>query len=177
MGSSLSSSYKAEQVVASKTIYSLNWYFKKSCVQKLFSEGKIQGKFDLKNVVINIVAGLGLLSFISMFCDFILLNYVNERFLVRKYIYSEVFHVNCRSVTCFNFFLGETEEVWGGQWRTLFREWFWRSESLLNQSTRILHQLILMSVTSCLYYFCRLVGRTDWNKTLPEAQRTQKLTP
>ena len=44
-----------------------------------------QGKFDLKNVVINIVAGLGLLSFISMFCDFILLNYVNERFLVRKY--------------------------------------------------------------------------------------------
>ena len=45
----------------------------------------IQGKFDLKNVVINIVAGLGLLSFISMFCDFILLNYVNERFLVRQY--------------------------------------------------------------------------------------------
>ena len=44
----------------------------------------IQGKFDLKNVVINIVAGLGLLSFISMFCDFILLNYVNERFLVRQ---------------------------------------------------------------------------------------------
>jgi len=42
------------------------------------------GKFDLKNIVINIVAGLGLLSFISMFCDFILLNYVNERFLVKQ---------------------------------------------------------------------------------------------
>ena len=41
------------------------------------------GKFDLKNTVINIVAGLGLLSFITMFCDFILLNYVSERKIVR----------------------------------------------------------------------------------------------
>ena len=54
-----------------------------SLIQKIFPEEKNPGKFDLKNVVINIVAGLGLLSFISMFCDFILLNYVNERFLVR----------------------------------------------------------------------------------------------
>ena len=42
------------------------------------------GKFDLKNTVINIVAGLGLLSFITMFCDFILLNYVSERKIVRQ---------------------------------------------------------------------------------------------
>ena len=40
------------------------------------------GKFDLKNTVINIVAGLGLLSFITMFCDFVLLNYVKERKIV-----------------------------------------------------------------------------------------------
>ena len=40
------------------------------------------GKFDLKNTVINIVAGLGLLSFITMFCDFVLLNYVSERQIV-----------------------------------------------------------------------------------------------
>ena len=41
------------------------------------------GKFDLKNAVINIVAGLGLISFITMFCDFILLNYVSDRKIVR----------------------------------------------------------------------------------------------
>ena len=41
------------------------------------------GKFDLKNTVIKIVAGLGLISFITMFCDFILLNYVPERRIVR----------------------------------------------------------------------------------------------
>merc|ERR1711970_164533 len=41
------------------------------------------GKFDLKNTVINVVAGLGLLSFITIFCDFILLNYVQERKLVK----------------------------------------------------------------------------------------------
>ena len=40
------------------------------------------GKFDLKNTVINIVAGLGLLSFITMLCDFVLLNYVSERKIV-----------------------------------------------------------------------------------------------
>ena len=34
--------------------------------------------------MINIVAGLGLLSFISMFCDFLLLNYVIERHVVSK---------------------------------------------------------------------------------------------
>ena len=70
MGSSSSSLYKAGQVNDEE--------------EDLF-EDNLQGKFDLKNVVINIVAGLGLLSFISMFCDFILLNYVNERYLVRKY--------------------------------------------------------------------------------------------
>ena len=81
MGSSLSSSYKAEQVIAEGDKYSLTNI--ESLIQKIFPEEKYPGKFDLKNVVINIVAGLGLLSFISMFCDFILLNYVNERFLVR----------------------------------------------------------------------------------------------
>ena len=81
MGSSLSSSYKVEQVIAEGDKYSLTNI--ESLIQKLFPEEKNPGKFDLKNVVINIVAGLGLLSFISMFCDFILLNYVNERFLVR----------------------------------------------------------------------------------------------
>ena len=40
------------------------------------------GKFSLKNTVINVVAGLGLISFITMFCDFILLNYVSERKVV-----------------------------------------------------------------------------------------------
>ena len=40
---------------------------------------KTSGKFSLKNTVINVVAGLGLISFITMFCDFILLNYVSER--------------------------------------------------------------------------------------------------
>ena len=81
MGSSLSSSYKVEQVIAEGDKYSLTNI--ESLIQKIFPEEKNPGKFDLKNVVINIVAGLGLLSFISMFCDFILLNYVNERFLVR----------------------------------------------------------------------------------------------
>ena len=42
----------------------------------------VLGKFDLKNTVINIVAGLGLLSFITMFCDFVLLHYVKERKIV-----------------------------------------------------------------------------------------------
>ena len=48
-----------------------------------FSNLGSSGKFDLKNTVINIVAGLGLLSFITMFCDFILLNYVSDRKIVR----------------------------------------------------------------------------------------------
>ena len=34
--------------------------------------------------MINIVAGLGLLSFITIFCDFILLNYVSERNIVSE---------------------------------------------------------------------------------------------
>ena len=36
----------------------------------------------MKDTVINIVAGLGLISFITMFCDFIMLNYVSERKIV-----------------------------------------------------------------------------------------------
>ena len=53
------------------------------------------GKFDLKNTVINIVAGLGLLSFITMFCDFILLNYVPEKKIVslRIFFYKSFFHL------------------------------------------------------------------------------------
>ena len=46
----------------------------------------LSGKFDLKNTVINIVAGLGLISFITMFCDFILLNYVSDRKIVRMIV-------------------------------------------------------------------------------------------
>ena len=38
----------------------------------------------MKDTVINIVAGLGLISFITMFCDFIMLNYVSERKIVRN---------------------------------------------------------------------------------------------
>ena len=37
------------------------------------------GKFDLKNTVIVIVTGLGLLGLSTMFCDFVLLNYSPER--------------------------------------------------------------------------------------------------
>ena len=47
-------------------------------------EKSFLGKFDLKNTVINVVAGLGLLSFITIFCDFILLNYVSERNIVSE---------------------------------------------------------------------------------------------
>ena len=46
----------------------------------------LSGKFDLKNTVISIVAGSGIISFITMFCDFILLNYVSERKVVRNLI-------------------------------------------------------------------------------------------
>ena len=52
------------------------------------------GKFHLKNTVINIVAGLGLISFITMFCDFILLNYVSERKIVSKQIEREYIPIN-----------------------------------------------------------------------------------
>ena len=41
--------------------------------------------------MINIVAGLGLLSFITMFCDFILLNYVSERSIV-SWVFSATLH-------------------------------------------------------------------------------------
>ena len=36
-------------------------------------------KFDLKNTVIVLVTGLGLLGLSTMFCDFILLNYSTDR--------------------------------------------------------------------------------------------------
>ena len=49
----------------------------------------VLGKFDLKNTVINIVAGLGLLSFITMFCDFILLHYMEERKIVSIFFIHE----------------------------------------------------------------------------------------
>ena len=38
---------------------------------------------------------------------------------------------------------GETEEVWGCPWGTLFREWVWRSEPIISQSTRLWQRLIL----------------------------------
>ena len=41
----------------------------------------------MKNTVINIVAGLGLISFITMFCDFIMLNYVSERKIVGLHLF------------------------------------------------------------------------------------------
>ncbi len=37
------------------------------------------GKFDLKNTVIVLVTGLGLIGLSTMFCDFVLLNYSPER--------------------------------------------------------------------------------------------------
>ena len=40
-------------------------------------------KFDLKNTVIVLVTGLGLLGLSTMFCDFILLNYSTDRRRVR----------------------------------------------------------------------------------------------
>ena len=36
-------------------------------------------KFDLKNTVIVLVTGLGLLGLSTMFCDFVLLNYSADR--------------------------------------------------------------------------------------------------
>ena len=48
------------------------------------SWNSLLGKFSLKDTVINIVAGLGLISFITMFCDFIMLNYVSERKIVNN---------------------------------------------------------------------------------------------
>ena len=45
----------------------------------------------MKNAVINIVAGLGLISFITMFCDFVLLNYVSERKMVRGISHKRIF--------------------------------------------------------------------------------------
>ena len=47
------------------------------------------GKFSLKDTVINIVAGLGLISFITMFCDFIMLNYVSERNAIKQKKFEE----------------------------------------------------------------------------------------
>ena len=68
MASSLWSSSRAELVLIEGGPLLVSFYF--------------SGKFDLKNTVINIVAGLGLISFITMFCDFILLNYVSDRKIV-----------------------------------------------------------------------------------------------
>ena len=61
-------------------------------MKHLIYHSNCEGKFDLKNTVINLVAGLGIISFITMFCDFILLNYVAERKLV------------CKNIKCMNIF-------------------------------------------------------------------------
>ena len=92
---------------------------------------KLSGKFDLKNTVINIVAGLGLLSFITMFCDFILLNYVSERKIVRSNFAMLKFWCCAKSHLTFHSYIsflhslgfivaflhfivsGEAKEVWG----------------------------------------------------------------
>ena len=42
------------------------------------------GKFSLKNTVMAIFAGLGLLTFVTMVCDLILLNYISEKQVVCK---------------------------------------------------------------------------------------------
>ena len=42
-------------------------------------------KFDLKNTVIVLVTGIGLLGLSTMFCDFVLLNYSPERKKVSTY--------------------------------------------------------------------------------------------
>ena len=44
-------------------------------------------KFDLKNTVIVLVTGLGLLGLSTMFCDFILLNYSTDRKRVSIYLF------------------------------------------------------------------------------------------
>ena len=44
-------------------------------------------KFDLKNTVIVLVTGLGLLGLSTMFCDFILLNYSTDRKRVSIFLY------------------------------------------------------------------------------------------
>ena len=49
------------------------------------------GKFDLKNTVIVLVTGLGLLGLSTMFCDFVLLNYSPERKKVQSKLYAMLF--------------------------------------------------------------------------------------
>ena len=44
-------------------------------------------KFDLKNTVIVLVTGLGLLGLSTMFCDFVLLNYSSDRRMVRTLLH------------------------------------------------------------------------------------------
>ena len=66
-------------------IHLLQFHIRTFVVQGWFqTSDDVPGKFSLKNTVINVVAGLGLISFITMFCDFILLNYVSERKVVRS---------------------------------------------------------------------------------------------
>ena len=59
-------------------------------------------KFDLKNTVIVLVTGLGLLGLSTMFCDFILLNYSTDRSIVSSY--------NCRGCFPSSFYYFRTEE-------------------------------------------------------------------
>ena len=63
-----------------------------------------------------------------------------QRALPCKEIYAQ--NYSMKSHLLLFLLLGETEEVWGCQWRTLFRVWLWWSEPILDQSTRLLHQLI-----------------------------------
>ena len=82
------------------------------------------GKFDLKNTVINIVAGLGLLSFITMFCDFILLNYVSERKIVRQRAYigsQDKMKTICNLIMCCLIFLSAYFFTW--RWNKRSSRW------------------------------------------------------
>ena len=76
------------------------------------------GKFSLKNTVINVVAGLGLISFITIVCDFILLNYLSERYIVSHFAF--------KFITYFPLipWKGEKEEVWGSGLPHSFRRPF-----------------------------------------------------
>ena len=90
---------------------------------KKLNEKESAGKFDLKNTVINIVAGLGLLSFITMFCDFILLNYVSERSIV-SWVFSATLH-------SFSLILVHLIIFKPTSWTVIFSTMIWKSIRLL----------------------------------------------
>ena len=145
-----------------------------SLMQKIFPEEKYPGKFDLKNVVINIVAGLGLLSFISMFCDFILLNYVNERFLVRTLYIQKSF------VWIVEVSLPSSSSL---RWnRRSLRKW--STEDFVSRMSLVewIHPQPIYKITastntlkSCQYYICRPAGKTNWNKNVKTVCNSRKV--